>query len=219
MTKKKSKEEFPEREITEEQFNEASKTVMEYATHEMMKTNSLSQNYVFRLDNEDCSRFVMNIRLELISPITYLKGDATHPIGEGKKVIVHVCNNIGVWGAGFVLALSARWKEPEEVYKKHKRYGLGEVHLAPVGNDIVVANMIAQDGVGSTSKTKGRYVPPIRYDAVEEALKKVNMYCEWNNASIHAPRFGCGLAGGKWEKIEEIITRVVTVPVYIYDLP
>ena len=27
--------------------------------------------------------------------IIYLKGDATEPIGEGHKVITHVCNDVG----------------------------------------------------------------------------------------------------------------------------
>ena len=45
--------------------------------------------------------------------IQYLKGDATAPKTHGKKIIVHVCNDIGKWGKGFVLAISKRWKEPQ----------------------------------------------------------------------------------------------------------
>ena len=33
--------------------------------------------------------------------INYLKGDATVPLGDGPKIIVHVCNDIGEWGKGF----------------------------------------------------------------------------------------------------------------------
>ena len=32
--------------------------------------------------------------------IIYTQGDATQPIGEGTKIIVHVCNDIGGWGRG-----------------------------------------------------------------------------------------------------------------------
>lgn len=46
--------------------------------------------------------------------ILYIKGDATAPIGSGVKVITHICNDIGGWGKGFVLALSKKWKMPEE---------------------------------------------------------------------------------------------------------
>jgi hypothetical protein len=30
-----------------------------------------------------------------------------------KKLICHICNDLGGWGKGFVLALSRRWEGPE----------------------------------------------------------------------------------------------------------
>jgi O-acetyl-ADP-ribose deacetylase (regulator of RNase III) len=55
--------------------------------------------------------------------ITYLKGDATVPQAKGTKLIVHVCNTLGGWGAGFVLAISKRWEQPEAMYRRwyHQR--------------------------------------------------------------------------------------------------
>lgn len=40
--------------------------------------------------------------------IQYKKGDATNPIDNGNKVIVHICNDIGAWGKGFVMAISKK---------------------------------------------------------------------------------------------------------------
>lgn len=40
--------------------------------------------------------------------ITYLKGDATNPQSEENKIIAHICNDIGGWGKGFVVAISKR---------------------------------------------------------------------------------------------------------------
>lgn len=40
-------------------------------------------------------------------------------------------------------------------------------------------------------------------------------------ASIHMPRIGCGLAGGKWEVIEQIIKEELIdkeIAVTVYDL-
>jgi len=40
------------------------------------------------------------------------------------------------------------------------------------------------------------------------------------NASIHMPQIGCGLAGGKWEKIEAIIEDILlkqSINIYVYD--
>lgn len=145
--------------------------------------------------------------------IKYIKGDATSPVGDGKKVIAHICNDIGAWGAGFVLALSKKWCRPERIYRTFTEVGLilGDIQFAQVENDIMVINMIAQH------ETRLTNVQPIRYDALEECLKKVNQYCIDNNATLHAPKFGAGLAGGDWNKIEGIINSTMSVPVIIYD--
>ena len=148
--------------------------------------------------------------------IHYIKGDATRPRGDGTKIICHICNDIGAWGAGFVLALSARWSEPEDSYRvmsKDERK-LGNVSIVEVEDDILVANMIGQSGVGCDENG----LPPIRYTAVRAALKSVNDLATQINATLHMPRIGCGLAGGRWEDIESIIKEVVTVNVYVYDL-
>ena len=46
-----------------------------------------------------------------------VQGDATSPPGEGVKIIAHVCNDVGGWGKGFVVAVSKRWPDPEREYR------------------------------------------------------------------------------------------------------
>lgn len=147
--------------------------------------------------------------------IYYLKGDATNPQGEGPKFICHICNDVGAWGAGFVLALSKKWKAPEYYYRllDNVGYYLGQVQYTCVENDIEVVNMIAQHGCGSENG-----VPPIRYDALRTCFLKVNQEAIRSKATLHMPRIGCGLAGGKWEEIEKILNEIVTVDVYVYDI-
>jgi hypothetical protein len=50
--------------------------------------------------------------------IDYVTGDATRPAGDEPRIIAHVCNDIGGWGAGFVLAVTKRWREPEVAYRR-----------------------------------------------------------------------------------------------------
>lgn len=147
--------------------------------------------------------------------ITFIKGDATNPQGSGDKIICHICNDVRAWGAGFVIALSKKWSAPELAYLSlpEKDMVLGNVQLVAVEPDITVANMIAQRSV---SQKNSDYIP-IRYDAVKECLQKVNKHAEENNATLHMPRIGCGLAGGDWFEIEKIIHEVVTVDVTVYD--
>ncbi|MGC1242316.1 MAG: macro domain-containing protein [Chryseosolibacter sp.] len=153
--------------------------------------------------------------------IRYIKGDATAPVGEGNKIIVHVCNDIGAWGAGFVMALSARWKEPENEYRKWAASGdhfqLGEVQLVQVAPAIWIANMIGQRGISRDSEGN----PPVRYDAIKKGLIKVSAFARNMKATVHMPRIGCGLAGGTWEQIEPLLSHELTaagVETFVYDL-
>lgn len=154
-------------------------------------------------------------------PITYLVGDATAPISDGPKIIVHCCNNVGAWGAGFVLAVSKRWSEPEEVYRDvadrfRDNIPLGRVDFVHVGPGLTVANIIGQDGVGWDAG-----MPPIRYHAIAKALIDVCREAKWHGASVHMPRIGCGLAGGTWDQVSRFVEMalcVFDVPVFVYDL-
>jgi O-acetyl-ADP-ribose deacetylase (regulator of RNase III) len=156
-----------------------------------------------------------------MSELTIIKGDATAPVAEGNKLIVHICNDIGGWGKGFVMALSRRWKEPESQYRKWYQsgtdFGLGKVQFVKVEDDIWVANMVAQHDI-----RKGRDgVPPIRYEAVEECLQEVYTWAKEHHASVHMPKIGAGLAGGDWGKISGIIEEVLCrrgVGVTVYEL-
>lgn len=156
--------------------------------------------------------------------ISYVVGDATQPLGRGNKVIAHVCNDVGGWGRGFVLSLSARWPQPERNYRswfrqqsdsdRYPPLALGQAMFVKVEEDVYVANMVAQHDVAPTDAG-----PPIRYEALEQCLEQVREFARDINASVHMPRIGCGLAGGEWARVEEIVERVLSdVEVYVYDL-
>lgn len=152
--------------------------------------------------------------------INYLNGDATNPVGEDNRIIVHICNDIGGWGKGFVLAISKRWKSPEQSYrlwyKSGENFELGKVQFVKVENNLWIANLIGQHKIGKNEDG----TPPIRYESIRAGLKEVNKKAKAINASVHMPRIGCGLAGGKWEMIEPIIIDELisnTVNIFVYD--
>lgn len=156
-----------------------------------------------------------------VTSIREIRGDATSPQAAGPKVIAHICNDLGGWGKGFVLAISKRWPEPERDFRDwHRRrsrndFGLGAVRLVPVTPDIWVANMVGQHGL-----RPGSAGPPIRYDAVARCLATLGDEALRLGASVHMPRIGCGLAGGRWAMIEPLVREQLTdraVPVTVYD--
>lgn len=156
--------------------------------------------------------------------IKYVTGDALEPQGEGNKIIAHICNNKGGWGRGFVVALSKKWDLPEKSYRRWAKnpndmpdFTLGMTQLVQVEDDICVCNMIGQHDTRPYGD-----IPPIRYDRVRQCLNKLAAYAEKQEASVHLPRIGCGLAGGTWQVIEglikeTLITKGIEVTVYTLD--
>jgi hypothetical protein len=157
--------------------------------------------------------------------LSHVIGDATKPANLGTVAIVipHVCNDVGAWGAGFVLAISRSispvaelayktWKDGGEYGSAQKKnikvrgnngeFGLGATQFVKVPDKkLVVANMVAQHGLGH--EKDGR--PPIRYGALVTCMRAVRDIALAANAEIHCPRFGSDLAGGNWEAISLLI--------------
>lgn len=195
------------------------------------------------------SNFIVPGRLK------YITGDATIPESAGMRFIIHVCNASGGWGKGFVLAISKKWKNPEQEYRRwfatQNNFRLGEIQAVQVQSDTSIINMIAQkafdayakeinawDFAALAAKEKGeeftQEIPlPVDFTALEQCLDKVGELVQKEGGSIHAPRFGAGLAaglaGGKgewsqevWNKVEAlIISKLIRrgINVTIYDLP
>jgi len=155
-----------------------------------------------------------------MSQIHYKTGDATRPGTAGRNIIAHICNDVGGWGKGFVLALSRRWPEPERAYRewhseKRPAFELGAVQIVELGENLFVANMIAQQGIRPTSAG-----PPIRYAALRSCLEALAKDAKRLDASVHMPRIGCGLAGGTWDQVEPIILETLVaagIAVHVYD--
>ena len=155
-----------------------------------------------------------------MAKVNYIIGDATTPKLDGNKIIVHVCNDIGGWGKGFVMAISKRWKTPENKYrewfKSQDNFSLGQTQFVKVDNDLWVANVIGKHKINKDENGN----PPIRYDAIANGLDTVAKFAHDNSATVHMPRIGCGLAGGTWDKVEPLIQRSLAdkgIETYVYD--
>ncbi|MFB7862932.1 macro domain-containing protein [Streptomyces sp. NPDC056069] len=155
--------------------------------------------------------------------IEYVRGDATAPRGKGVKIVAHVCNDLGGWGKGFVLAVSRRWPEPEAAYRRWHReragndFGLGAAQFVRVEPYVWVANLVGQRGI-RTGRSSG---VPVRYEVIDAALGRLADRAVALEASVHMPRIGCGLAGGTWSRIEPLVTERLLargIPVTVYDV-
>ena len=158
-------------------------------------------------------------------PLFKISGDASRPQGIGHQIIVHICNDIGAWGSGFVVPLGRRFPMARTQYlawnafykSTSNRIPLGEVQFVSVAENITVANMIGQAGIGYS---QGQ--PPIRYPALKTALATVAKYAQQQKASLHMPRIGAGRAGGDWQIISSMIETAIApygldATVYLFD--
>lgn len=158
--------------------------------------------------------------------LRYVIGDATQPQGEGAKILVHVCNDIGAWGRGFVLPLAKRFPETKRAYKlwatgaTDQPFELGQVQFVRVRPDLEVANLIGQHDIARKNTPTDQ--PPMRYEAIRAGLAKVRERAEQLRATLHMPRIGAGVAGGEWDIIAGIVhDELVTygLETTVYDLP
>lgn len=97
---------------------------------------------------------------------------------------------------------------------------MGAIQLVPVEDDLIVCNLVGQHGVGASGVSSR--VPRVRYHALHTGLAALCMWAKINNASVHMPRMGAGLAGGDWNRIEKIIQEELCrygIEVTVYDLP
>lgn len=157
--------------------------------------------------------------------IKYIKGDATEPIiiGDKYSVICHCCNALGAWGKGFVVPLGQKYPIAREKYLKFikmtkEENRLGSVSFAKATDNIIVANIIGQYNI---YPKEGKI--PLDYEALEKGFRSVIEMFQTNNIplTVHMPKIGCGLAGGDWNRVEEIIKNTFissNIEVYVYLL-
>lgn len=149
--------------------------------------------------------------------IEYRTGDATEASRDGAGIITHICNDIGRWGRGFVVAVSRRWPQPEARYRAWHRgeppaedeersgtFQLGEVQYVTVEDGLIIANLIGQHDI----RRIGGH-PPVRYQAIRAGLEKIAEKARQLDTAVAMPRIGAGLAGGDWKTIETIVENTL----------
>ena len=60
----------------------------------------------------------------------------------------------------------------------------------------------------------------LRYPALLDCLTKLAELAAEHGASVHMPRIGCGLVGGRWDEVEPLIVQTLCaakIAVTVYD--
>jgi hypothetical protein len=174
--------------------------------------------------------------------LSYLVGNALAP-RVANTIIAQGNNSCGDWGAGFVVAVDKLSPVPKDMYldwakngffytkdvacrpsldvtKRQVPFQLGEIQLVKISDSPkqYIANMITQKNTGNFY-----HMIPLRYDSVRECFFRLFLAADKLSIdTVSMPRIGCGLAGGEWECVEELINQELIdngINVDIYDLP
>lgn len=154
-----------------------------------------------------------------MAKIQNIKGDATAPVsGYDYVVIMHCCNDINRWGKGFVVPLGEKYPEAKKSFLLDRNPPLGKVSFIRSDN-VIIANIIGQHKIW---KIDG--VPPIRYEALEEGFKHVQravskIQASGKTVAVQFPLIGCGLAGGTWDVVSNLIeSNITTTDLFLFTL-
>ncbi len=136
--------------------------------------------------------------------IVYIKGDV---LKSDERIIVHGCNCFNTMGSGIARQIRERFPEAyaadiQTLYGDKLKLGRFTDALCENahGNAVHVINAYTQYKYTRTEVD-------VDYDALRSALTRVCL--EFRNSSVVAlPKIGCGLAGGDWEVVEEILESI-----------
>lgn len=154
--------------------------------------------------------------------LEYKTGDATNPDKvEGQvNILLHCVNDGnagsgGTMGAGIAAGIRSKWPDVYLEYKKLFQYpaserktAQGNIQFVPAEKDLIVCNLFGQSMTGDFYG-----LPAVRYEAVEEGLIRLknalkNRKQKEKSVYIHMPRMCAGLAGGDFDRIEDMMKRV-----------
>ena len=129
-------------------------------------------------------------------------------------IICHQTNFYGVMGGGIAFAIhrdlltKEQFEEYAEYCELHRRNSLGSVQFIRLNDGRYLANMFSQDDTG-------KYVPFFKklvytdYDAFRKCAYTIERFAKENNLSVAFPGYiGCGIAGGDWTTVSDILDDV-----------
>ncbi|XAK55542.1 Appr-1-p processing protein [Bacillus inaquosorum] len=144
-----------------------------------------------------------------------------------EDIIVQQVNCKGVMGAGLAKAILNKYPNVKKEYQSFRNFNLnkgltdkdllGLVNYVQVSDGKVIANVFGQVNIKKNCFDKTVYT---KQEALTRGLKEVKELSEQLNKSVAIPYgIGCGLAGGDWNIISELIDSVFSdYNVTIYKL-
>ena len=124
---------------------------------------------------------------------------------EGKYICQGV-NTLGLMGAGLALQIRNKYPKVWQVYSK-KTLNLGDSFGVDCGKHTILCI--------ATQKDIGRHKKPFNISAFEIGLDKIDRNI---SGPVAFPPIGCGLGGGDFFAVREVLLRVKNIQPIVYYL-
>lgn len=129
---------------------------------------------------------------------------------DAVQVVIHSCNAQGVMGSGIAKTVKELYPSAFDAYAESlKQYQTGfqalgtvsSVLLTELDDPVFIFNLIGQLRYGKDGK---KYTS---YDAIDAGLMEIDRQFSTLDIPIefHFPSIGCGLGGGNWGVVSQII--------------
>ena len=135
-------------------------------------------------------------------------------------VLIHQCNCFNNMGAGIAPLIAKRFPEAHHADLQTIRGDLnklGSFSYATTEQELIVINAYGQYHYSRHKERTGTEYPALRkaLQGVSEFLRNIDSTCK---LKIGMPKIGCGLGGGSWDIVSNIINEELSdfdVTVYI----
>lgn len=127
------------------------------------------------------------------------------------EVITHGCNCFCTMGAGIAPQMAKNFRAADHIFKLERLETKGDYNKLGciegksinigLGKTVEMVNSYTQYGFG-VNHSDGTN-KPIDYDALALCFKKINF--NYKGLHIGLPLIGCGLAGGDWAIVKELM--------------
>lgn len=147
-----------------------------------------------------------------------IRGDIIKMAKEGHfGAIIQGCNCQHNMGAGLALQIAKEFPEAEIADKNFINPTMGDFSWAKsLEYNFVIYNLYSQFWYGKpyghtyalNSNIYNFDTQKNRYNAIRKGLKRINNLC--SGKIIGVPKIGCGLAGGNWDIVSQIVKEELT---------
>lgn len=153
--------------------------------------------------------------------IKYKRGDLVKAALSGEvDVLVHQCNCFNNMGKGIAPQIARAFPDAAKIDKetvKGSKEKLGTYSVSHVNKVCSVVNLYGQ--YGYWPQPEGRINTD--YTALEKGLQLLGdvLRSKKPNARVGLPKIGCGLGGGDWVIVSELIERAfIDLDITVYEL-